>query len=355
MRTFLSRAALGGTAVSVAVVLAFGPLPAAADPVADFYKGRTISVVFGAGVGGSYGLYSQLAARHLGNKMPGTPSVVFQSMPGAGGMKALNYAYNAAPKDGSVIILAHQEVLQETILNENARFDVRNFQWIGRYVDADYIGLASEKSGAKSLDDARSRQYVAGATGARAASALAPLAFNLFADARFKIVAGYRGTDEMFLAQERGEVDIVTATWVVIRALHAPKLASGQLVPIFAMSLDRVPELSHVPVITEFGRDEAEKTFLRIWAAGGALGRSLAAPPGVPAERVEALRTAFLASVEDDAFKAEAEQRKAALNIMSGKDLESLIAKVMTLNPDQIASTRRVYAELLKSASEVTN
>jgi tripartite-type tricarboxylate transporter receptor subunit TctC len=345
-----SAAVLAGLFVCSAGALV--PEPAAADPVADFYKGRTVSIVIGSGMGGSYGLYSQLAARYIGKKIPGSPTVIVQSMPGAGGMKALNYTYNAALKDGSVISLVHQEVLQETILNEQAKFDARKYNWIGRFVDVDYIGVASDKSGVKSLDDVRKREVAAGATGMRAASGLAPEVFNRAAGTKFKVVAGYKGVADMFLAQEKGELDLVTATWVIVKAEHAAKVTSGKLVPIFAMSLERIPELPNVPAITEFGRNPAEQTFLRIWTAGGTIGRSLAAPPGVPADRVAAFRAAFDAMLKDDAFKADVEKRKTPFNALSGTELASRIDKVMQLTPQQVADTRKVYADLLASIKD---
>jgi tripartite-type tricarboxylate transporter receptor subunit TctC len=272
-------------------------------------------------------------------------------MPGAAGLKELAYTYNAAPKDGSVIDLAHQEVLQESILNEKARFDARKFNWIGRFVDVDYIGVVTARSGVKSIDDARKKQIVAGATGARGASAIGPELFNRTAGTKFKVVAGYKGTDEMFLAQEKGEVDMVTATWVIVRAAHADAFKSGKLIPICAMALERIPDLPNVPTITEFGSDPAVRTFVRIWAAGGTVGRALATPPGVPAERVQALRTAFDRMLADPAFKADIDKHKTPFNPMSGEKLAQRIQQVATLSPAEIASSRKLYAALLSSKS----
>lgn len=350
--TQATRSASVGLLVAAALAgSTLGSRSAAADNVADFYKGKTVQIIIGAGFGGSYGLYSQLAARHIGKYIPGHPKVIVQSMPGAGGLKALAYAYNAAPKDGTYIILAHQEVLQETILDPKARFDVRKFQWIGRFVNVDYVGVVTNKSDIKSLADARKKTVIAGATGARAASALAPQLFNMYAGTKFKIVAGYKGTAGMFLAQKRGEVDLVTATLVIIKAAHDEAYKSGELVPIFAMSLGRIPELPKVPSITEFGHTAAEKSFLKIWAAGGTIGRSLAAPPGVPAVRVAAFRTAFNKMITDPAFKADVAKHGTPFDPMSGKELTARIDKVMQITPKQIAATRKVYADLLASTT----
>ena len=342
---------------SLAAILGTGGLlaaaaPVAADPIADFYKDRTVTIVFGAGMGGSYGLYSQLATRHLGANLPGTPNIIIQSMPGAGGMKAANYIFNAAPKDGSLIGLVHQEVLQETILNPKAKFEADKYNWIGRFVDIAYIGLVPAKRGIKSLEDAKKSVVPAGATGMRAASGLAPEVFNRIAGTKFKVVAGYRGVNDMFLAQEKGEIDLVTASWVISSVLKGDQIKSGEMVPIYAMSLERIPELPKTPAITEFGRNEAETLFLRLWAAGGMVGRSLATPPGVPADRTAAFRAAFAKMVASADFKKDTKDKHIALNTMPGAELQTRIAKVLDVTPEQVTATRKVYGDLLPAARE---
>jgi tripartite-type tricarboxylate transporter receptor subunit TctC len=344
MKNVVSCAMAAGLLASVAAA------PALAAGVADFYKNKTVTVLIGSGMGGSYGLYGQLTSNFIGPHIPGQPKVVIQSMPGAGGMKALNYAYNVSPKDGSVILGAHQEVLQETVLNPKAKFDVRKFRWLGRYTDVDYVGFASNLSGVKSLEDARKRVVIAGATGRRAANALGPLAFNRFAGTKFKVIPGYKSTAEMFVAIERKEIDMVTATWVVMKAFHLPKIQSGKLIPIFAMSLQRLKEYPNVPAITEFGSNAAEKKFLNFWASGGMIGRSAFTTPGIPAERLAALRGAWDTMIKTPKFLAAAKTRKATLNTMPGAELEKRIAKVMELSDDDKAAARRIYGELLKSA-----
>jgi tripartite-type tricarboxylate transporter receptor subunit TctC len=351
MKRLVSRAALAAGAVAT---FAAAPAMAAGDEAAArFYGSKTVTVVVGSGMGGSYGLYGQMTAQHLGKHIPGNPKMVVQSMPGGGGMKALAYVYNAAQKDGSVIIGGHQEVLQETVLNPKIKFDVRKFQWLGRYMDVDYVGFVAGRTGVKTLNDATKKQIVFGATGARATNAMASLAFNRFAGAKIKVVAGYKSTSEMFVAIERGELDGINATWVVMKALHMPKIESGQLLPIYTLSLKRLPGYPNVPAITEFGSNAAEKKFLNFWAAGGMIGRSVFAPPGVPADRMNALRAAFDAMVKDPAFLKDAAKRKASLNPMGGKELEGKIAEVMDLSESDIASARGIYAELLKSASSI--
>ncbi len=342
-----TRALAAGIA---AAVVSVSSAQADDKAVADFYKNKTVTVVIGSGMGGSYGLYGQLTSQFLGPHIPGKPRMVIQSMPGGGGMKALGYAYNVAPQDGSVVLGTHQEVLQETVLNPKAKFDVRNFRWLGRYVGVEYVGFVSGKKGVKTLDQARKEQVIFGATGARAANALGPLAFNRFAGTNFKVVAGYKGTSEMFTAVQRGELDAVTATWVVMKAFHMPKIKSGALVPVFTWALERLPEYPDVPAITEFGSNDEEKKFLNFWASGGMIGRSAYMPPNVPADRLAALRKGWDAMVASKEFREGAAKRRASLNIMRGEEIEKRIAKVMQMSDTDIAAARRIYGELLKSA-----
>jgi tripartite-type tricarboxylate transporter receptor subunit TctC len=165
-------------------------------------------------------------------------------------------------------------------------------------------------------------------------------------------VPGYKSTAEMFAAIERSEIESVTATWVVMKALHMPKIKSGQLVPVFAMALNRLEEYPNVPAITEFGANASEKKFLRFWASGGMIGRSVFVPPGVPAARLAAMRTAWNKMVKTDKFKEGAAKRKASLNPLDGKTLEGKIAAAMDLTDADVKTARRIYGELIKSASK---
>ena len=323
--------------------------PAAADEasLAQFFKDRTITVHFGGGVGGSYWLYSQLAATYLGKHIPGNPKAVIQAMPGAGGMKGLNYSFNVAPRDGTFITMAHAEVLQETVLNPDVKFDAKKYEWLGRFTDIVSVGVASKASGVTSLEDARKREVVVGATGFRSWTGFAPMLFNRVAGTKFKIVAGYKGASQMFHAQDQKEVEVVPASWVVVKVNKAQKLAAGELIPIFAISLDRMEELPNVPTITEFGRDEGEKLFLKVFAANGVIGRALAAPPGTSAERVQAIRTGFDRMLQDPAFKAHVAEKKIPLDTLGGAELAKRVNTVLNMSDDQVKKTRAVYNELL--------
>jgi tripartite-type tricarboxylate transporter receptor subunit TctC len=262
-------------------------------------------------------------------------------------MKGLNYSFNVAPRDGTFITMAHAEVLQETVLNPDVKFDAKKYEWLGRFTDIVSVGVASKASGVKSLDDARKREVVVGATGFRSWTGFAPMLFNRVAGTKFKIVAGYKGATQMFHAQDQKEVEVVPASWVVVKVNKAQKLAAGELIPIFAISLDRMKELPNVPTITEFGRDEGEKLFLKVFAANGVIGRALAAPPGTNAERVQAIRTGFDRMLQDPAFKAHVAEKKIPLNTLGGAELAKRVNTVLNMSDDQVKKTRAVYNELL--------
>ena len=232
------------SAAAFAVVLGlFATAPSAhADDVADFYKGKTVRVVIGTGVGGTYGVYGQLVARHYGRFIPGHPTVVMQSMQGAGGFTALNWLGTAAPRDGTVVTIGHINIVHEGLFNAEAKFDPRGFLWLGRFTSFASIGVASKKSGMRSLADAKAREVAAGAPGAQSVPAQAPAILNKIAGTKFKVVAGYRSTGESFLALERGEVDVAATSMDALRSLYWPKLESGELTPIFVQGIRRLKE-----------------------------------------------------------------------------------------------------------------
>jgi len=323
-----------------------------AQSVEEFYNGRDVKVIIGAGLGGSYGLYSQLAAKYIGKYIPGNPNVIVESMPGAGGLKALNYTYDAAPRDGSVLTIAHAEVLFETLLGDNTRFNAKDYNWIGRLADVDFTIVASKASGVTSLEDAKSRDVKAGATGLRSVTAIGPELFNRFAGTKFDIVSGYDGTSAIFLAVEQGEVDAVATSWPTLRIIHGDALDAGELIPIGSVAIERLSALPDVPTITEFADSPTAKTFLEIYGSSGMIGRSLATPPEVPQDRVAALREAYGKMIEDPDFLAEVKERNIILNPMPGAELQSRIEKIMATPADEVKAAKALFQEILADINE---
>lgn len=334
-------------AVALAGSLALVP-SARADDIADFYKGKTVRVIIGTGVGGTYGVYGQLVARHLGRHLPGNPTVVMQSMQGAGGFTALNWLGTTAPRDGTVITIGHINIVHEGLFNSEAKFDPRTFLWVGRFTSFASIGVASKRSGIRSLADTKAREVTVGAPGAQSVPAQAPTILNRIAGTKFKIISGYRSTGESFLALDRGEVDMAGTSMDALRSLHWPKLESGELVPIFVQGVRRLKEFPNAPTLGEFGSNEVEKAFLGVFNVTAEVGRSLATPPGVPADRLAALRAAYQAMVADPAFLADIKKLGIVLDLLPGAELQQVIGGSMKMSPQTQEQARKFYEDLFK-------
>ncbi len=240
-----------------------------------------------------------------------------------------------------------QRCCSKSLINSSAKFNAGKYQWIGRLSDADYIGLASRRSGAKTLEDARKKEIVMGATGARAVGAVGPRLFNRAAGTKFRVIAGWKGTADIMIAMERGEVDGLALSWANTMAIHKPALDKGDLVPVFAIAEGRLAALPKVPTITEFGKGEDERTFLSLYTSVGTMGRSLAFPPGVPKDRVEAVRTAFQKMLKDPEFLEEIKTRGILLSPKSGDELRAYVDKHMASPPARVDAWRKIYAQIL--------
>lgn len=335
-------------AIVSAIVLS--ALPAQAQT--DFYAGKTVKIVIGTGTGGEYALYSQLIANHLPKYIAGKPAMVVETMPGAGGLRSLNYLAKVAPQDGTALTLAMVNIVHDGLLNpKQVQFDPGGFHWIGRVAGLVQAGLVwSKRSGVASLDDAKKKELVAGGVGANNPTSLNPRILNALAGTKFKIITGYRGTNEVQIAWERGEVDVLTASWDVTKTRFPEQIALGEIVPIYAYAVHRAPGLEKVPLMTELGRNAAENAFLKIYSVGTEIGRSLAAPPGVPKERIAELRAAFDKLLADDEFKAALSKGKMRFHPLSGEQLAATVSEALKFPADQIAQARNFYEGLLASA-----
>ena len=348
----IRRTGLVGLFVTLVVTFALASAVSSrahADDVADFYKGKTVRVIIGTGVGGTYGVYGQLVARHFGRFVPGHPTVVMQSMQGAGGFTALNWLGTAAPRDGTVVTIGHINIVHEGLFNSEAKFDPRGFLWLGRFTSFASVGVAAKKSGIRSLADAKAREVAAGAPGMQSVPAQAPTILNKIAGTKFKVVAGYRSTGESFLALERGEVDVAATSMDALRSLHWPKLESGELTPIFVQGVRRLKEFPNAPTLGEFGNNEVEKAFLGVFNVTAEVGRSLATPPGVPADRLAALRAAYQAMVADPAFLADIKKLGIELDLLPGAELQEVIGASMKMSPATQEQARKFYEDLFKA------
>ena len=320
---------------------------AAAQPAETFYAGKTVRILIGFDVGGQYGQFARLAATHLRQHIPANPSLIVQSMPGASGITAMNYLTNVAPQDGTTLALVTVGVIQEGLLESPAKFDPRQLRWIGRMASVMQIGIAATSSGIRSLDDAKARPFVAGGIGANSLPTLNFRLANEMAGTRFKLVTGYKGTAEMHLAMERGEIHAYNNAWDFVQDRHLPDVVSGKIAIIFVNGLRKVPELARVPNLADFARSDVERSFMRIYSAGTEIGRSLVAPPGIPLERLATLRAAFAAMLADAAFRADAAAQSIRVEPMEGAQLAAFADDVLGMPAATVAAARGFYAKVL--------
>jgi tripartite-type tricarboxylate transporter receptor subunit TctC len=335
--------------LSVAASLA-GLLPslagAAPDSVADFYRGRQLTVIVGYGPGGSASFYAQALAHHMGRFLPGNPGLVVQHMPGAGGLLAANTLFNAAPRDGSVLgITGRTMAIEPLIGNLNAKFDGRKFSWLGTANVETTTCLAWHTSPVKTLQDAMMQELVVGGTGADATEVVFPKAVNKLVGTRFKIVIGYQSSADMNLAMERGELaGNCGLGWTIVKLRKPDWLTDNKISILFQMGLRKHPDLPAVPLITDLAKTPEDRQVFEFLFAPQDMGRPFFAPPGVPAERVQALRAGFEQTLKDAQFLAEANRLGLEVQHGGGDAIDRLL--------ERLYATPKAVIERVKAIAE---
>jgi tripartite-type tricarboxylate transporter receptor subunit TctC len=329
-------------------LVAAGPLStgAAADPVAEFYKGKTVDMYVGFTVGGGYDLYARLVARHIGRYIPGSPTVVVKNMTGAGSVRLANFLYASAPKDGTVIGAFARGVPFDPLLgNPGPQFeDGSKFSFVGSANAESSVCAAWKGTGFKTFDDMKSREIVTGGINASNESDQHPKVLNAVLGTKIKLVTGYPGGNDITLAMERGEVQARCGwSWSSVKSSHSNWLKDGTLVVLIQNGLEKHEDMPNVPLIMDLAKGEEEQQMLRLVFGPQKMGRPFAAPPGIPADRLAALRKAFDAVMKDPALLAEAEKAQLEITPISGQEMESLVQAAYK-TPPEIA--RRVGAML---------
>jgi tripartite-type tricarboxylate transporter receptor subunit TctC len=335
---------LGACAFAALLVLA---RPAAADDVADFYRGRTLTLLISYSVGGGYDLYARVLAKFLGKYIPGNPVVVPQNMPGAGGLRASNYLYAAAPRDGSVIGTFSRSIPTMPLVTPSAAsFDGRKFSWIGSMSGDTSLCLTSSKSSIKTFADMLDKPVVMGGQFASADSdTYARLYKNVFG-AKIKLVSGYPGTNEITLAMMRGEVDgICGLSWGTIKVAHPEWLKQKSVNFLVQAALKKDRELPDVPLALDLIKDPQKRQMLFILFAPQAMGRPFAAPPGIPDDRKAALAKAFDAATKDPGLLAEAAKEQMDISPMSGRQIDDVLGQLYAIPPDVVAKAAKAISD----------
>jgi tripartite-type tricarboxylate transporter receptor subunit TctC len=306
-------------ALALAAALAAGATPAAAQNAEPFYKGKTITIVLGHPPGGSYDLYARLAADHMKRFIPGNPNIIVQHRPGGGGVAAVRWFYAQAARDGTAMglfteTIGHTQILQPDM----GKWKVEEMTYVGSLTPSNAAFVVRKGAAATSAEAMRNTPVTVACTGVNSQSYQYPSSLKTLGGFKFNIVCGYPGSAEVMLAIHRGEADMFSGSWHVWRATQQAGLKDGSLIPVIQGGLTRTRDLKHVPLMQELVSDARTKKIIEFISAGSAIGRALIAPPGVPAERIATLRTAFDQTVQDAAFIADAEKRNLDLETEPG-------------------------------------
>ncbi|MEA2903404.1 MAG: hypothetical protein QOI12_791 [Alphaproteobacteria bacterium] len=325
---------LGATLIGILVL---GTAPAAADAVSDFYKGKQIRFVIRTTPGGDYDQYTRLIARFIGKHIPGNPAIVPVNMPGGGGITAANYMAQVAPRDGTVIGIVSQGLAADQALGMSPQLkaDLREFKWIANVIFSNQLLVVWHTSPTRTIEDAKKRVTAIGTTGAGSASVQYPAFYNNVLGTKFKIVFGYPGGQHIDLAMERGEVEgrgtNPYSGWMASKPTWIPE---RKIIPLIQAGIEKEPALPDVPLILDQAVKPEDKPLLAFMAQASTVGRPLATTPGVPAERVAALRAAFAATVKDPEFIATAAQEHMEIRPQTGEQLEQIILGLLSAPAD---------------------
>ena len=315
-------------ALALLTSLTLGVGGAKADPVADFYKGQKLSWVLSAGEGGGYASYARMFAPFYSQHIPGNPTIVIQNMPGAGGIRAMMQLSSVAARDGSVIGLVHSSVPFAPLYGiKGANFDPRQMNWIGSMAVENAMCVAWASSKVDKWEDLFEREYIVGGTGAGSQMETLPLMLNRLFGTKIKIVSGYKGGNDVYMAMERGEVHGRCGGLVSSINSTRPEWFSQNKVTVpILIALKRKEMFPNTPAIIEFAKDERTKRILELTLAPQGMDRPVLAPPNVPLDRVAALKKAFSSTMRDPAFIAEAARQKIEIEEVSGEEVAAIVA-----------------------------
>ena len=324
-----------GATAAVVAASSFFAYAAAADDVADFYRGKTFSIVVGHETGTGFDTYSRALARHLSHHIPGNPGIVVQNVVGASGMSAANWLYNVAPKDGTVMAtFVHTAVFEPVMGNGAARFDPAKFTWIGNVDDGIGICGVSKAAGIDTFEDLLTKEAVFGGTGTTGPLAKYAIAVKNLLGAKIKLVAGYKGSASVKLAIDRGEVNgICGVSLSTVQSQWKHDYESGAFKIILQLSGKPRPSLHDVPHVDSFAKTPADRQLFGLIFGVQALGRIYVSPPAMPPERKAALRSAFNATMKDPQFLADAAKMQLDVEPETGEAVEAFIARVSASSP----------------------
>ncbi len=333
-----------GVAAGASLVM---QMPARADEVADFYRGKTFTMIVGYSAGGGYDLYARAISRHIGKHIPGNPTVIVNNMPGAGSVASANYLYAVAPKDGTVIATFSRGLPMEPLIGTaKVQYDATKLTWIGSASNEVSVCAVMPRAVVKNWADFLTKESTLGGEAAGSDPDTYALMVRGIFGAKLKIVTGYPGGNDMTLAAERGEVDGRCGwSWSSIKATR-PDWVSGpnKLSVLVQLGLERSADLPDVPSAYELAKTDADKAIIRLIVGRQVIARPFAAPPGIPPARRDALRKAFMETLSDPAFLAEAKAMSLEIAPVSGEDAAKLIADIYAAPREVIEQARSILS-----------
>jgi tripartite-type tricarboxylate transporter receptor subunit TctC len=325
-------------------------IPAKAQSVADFYRGKSIRLIIGAAAGGGYDIPGRLLATHMPRHIPGNPTIIVENMPGATSLIMTNYLYTRAPRDGTAMGMPNNNVPLEPRLKllsrdgGNVSFDISKFGWVGSPVQEPQI-LFTLASAARSFEELKIRKVVLGATGRSADNYTLPFLLNQLLGAKTEIIAGYTGQSDIFIAIDRGEVQGNSTGLTNLLVTKPDWIRDGRIKILVQFGATRAREIPDVPTAIELAADETTREMFRFFGKKFQMARPIALPPDVPPTRLQALQEAFNATMEDKTFRAEAQRIGLELNPVSGAEMTRLIAEIQATSEDVVQRMRTVLAQ----------
>ena len=327
------------------VFAALAAVPAVAQSVEDFYKGKTLTIAVGYTAGGGYDIYARLMSRYIGKYLPGNPTVIVENMPGAGSISLANQLANTLPSDGTVIGVVGRGIPVEPLLGVvDTKYDAQKLKWIGSMTDEMSVCVAWHTSGIESWDDITTggKELVMGGNGAAADNEVYPRMLANLLGAHIRMISGYPGSSEIALAMEQGEIDGQCGSWSSI-SQYSDWVSSGKVKVLVQLGGEPLPGMN-VPQVRSLAKDDSELQVLNMILSRLQTARPFLAPPAIPEDRLAALREAFMKAMADPDLIAEAQQMKIEINPISGEEVEKIINDIYATPQDVVDRTRAIVA-----------
>ena len=339
--SFIRAGIVGIAALTLGVVAG---TPANAEPLGDFYKGKRITILVGYGAGGTYGRTSLLLGKHLGKVIPGNPTIVVQHMPGAGGIKAANYAYNAMPANGfNLLMPPEMSIVSELLRPKKVKFKNKNFTWLGRVFGQNTTVVVRRDTGVKTLEDAMKKQVIVASSGKGSPTFLIPTLLNALLGTKFKIVTGYKGSRKMQHSMEQNETGGVALGWTAWYSAKPEWFKGGNksfAIPLVQSGFKRQKGIEHVRMIREVLANDEDVQIAEMLASASMLGRGLVLPPKAPKRLVAPLRAAFAAITKDKAFIKDAYKRGLEVDPIDGAEIQRRVNEILAMSQATVKKAR---------------